>query len=183
MVICGVYRSSLNKAAWLATFHDFLDELHLRTMNIFLLGDFNFDQLKDDSFPTDIYSMYDLKQLITMPTRIAKTSATLLDHIYVRGVCCVCQSDVKNIHISDHCLISCTVGKYLQKNNLHMNNRLHRTAQYCCIKNLDINTLKCDQSSAPWSIIESFDDVDDAVSTFRTLFTDIWNIHTSLKKV
>ena len=127
--------------------------------------------------------MYDLKQLITKPIRIAKTSSSLLDHIYVLRVCCVRHSDVKNIHLSDHWLVSCTVGKYLQKDNLRVNNRPHRTAQYRCIKNLGVNTLKCNLRCAPWSIIESFDDADDAVSTFRTFFTKIWNIHAPLKKV
>ena len=130
MVNCGVYRPPSSKAASLATFHDFLGESHPRTKDAFLLGDFNFDLLKDYSFSTNVCLMYDLKQLINKPTRIAKTSSTLLDHMYVPRVCCVGQFDVKNIHISYHCLVSCTVGKNLQTDNLRVNNRRHRSAQY-----------------------------------------------------
>ena len=130
MVICGMYRPPLSKTAWLATFHDFLDELHLRTTDIFLLGDVIFNLLKDDSFSTDICSMYDLKQ----PIRIAKMSSTLLDHIFMPRVCCVCHSVVKNIHISDHCLVSCTVGKYLQKDNFCLNNRLLKQHNIAALK-------------------------------------------------
>ena len=68
-----------SKAAWLVTFHDFLGELYLHTTNLFLLEDINFDLMKNHSFSTDNCSKYDLKQLITKPTRITQMSLTLLD--------------------------------------------------------------------------------------------------------
>ena len=79
-----------------------------------ILGDFNIDQLKPDSSPCKYFrdhvlEPYDLSQVITEPTRIAKDSSTLIDLIlvsYPENVKVVGVADVPAI--ADHRLIYCS---------------------------------------------------------------------------
>ena len=53
-------------------------------------------------------ALHGLKQLINKPTRIAKHSSTLLDHILTNSDGKVSQSGVTDIGLSDHQMIYCT---------------------------------------------------------------------------
>ena len=55
--------------------------------------------------------MHNLKQLIRSPTRVAKSSSTLLDHILTNANEMVSQSGVLDIGQSDHQLVFCTRKK------------------------------------------------------------------------
>ena len=89
----------------------------------YLLGDFNFN-LWDKSkcifetryFPwaknySQLCSMHGLKQLIRSPTRVAKATTTLLDHILTNANELVSNSRVLDIGLSDHQLVFCTRKK------------------------------------------------------------------------
>ena len=79
-----------------------------------ILGDFNIDQLKPDSssckyFRDHVLVPYDLSQMITEPTRIAKDSCTLIDLLlvsYPENVKVVGVADIPAI--ADHRLIYCS---------------------------------------------------------------------------
>ena len=90
---------------------------------IYLLGDINIDFLKTDehsptsSFVDTLYS-YNVFPLITKPTRVTKTSATLIDHILTNNL------DSESRHkqgilctdISDHYAVF-----HISKNNKNLN--------------------------------------------------------------
>ena len=46
---------------------------------------------------------------------------------------------------------------------------------------MDINAIKSDLRSAPYSVIIAFDDVNDVLSAFEKLFIDIWDAHALVK--
>ena len=80
-----------------------------------MLGDLNFNLLFEGRrIPNEIktyrefYALHGLKQLISKPTRIAKHSSTLLDHILTNSDEKVSQSGVIDIGLSDHQMIYCT---------------------------------------------------------------------------
>ena len=73
--------------------------------------------------------MHSLKQLIRSPTRVAKSTSTILDHILTNASEMGSQSGVLDIGLSDHQLIFCTRKK--QKSKL----RKHKTIKTRSLKN------------------------------------------------
>ena len=100
---------------------------------VYILGDLNYDLLDKNNYILEgnnskrsvpwvnqylqFMSMHNLKQLIRSPTRVAKSSSTLLDHILTNSDEMITKSGVLNIGLSDHQLIFCTRKK--QKSKLH----------------------------------------------------------------
>ena len=71
---------------------DVLELINRENKKCFLMGDFNIDLLKyniNDNANNFINQMYasSFYPLITKPTRITKTSATLIDNIFVNRFC------------------------------------------------------------------------------------------------
>ena len=73
---------------------------------IFVLGDLNDNQFNPNSKLIKIVKRLNLNQLIKKPTRITRTSSTLLDVIITNNVEKVIQSDVYPGPVADHELIS-----------------------------------------------------------------------------
>jgi exonuclease III len=82
LVVC-IYRPPSSKAEWVTRYHNCLEYLLSLKMPLVITGDFNYDLLSDTSFAVNINAAYNLKQVIREPTRITKTSCTLLDHFYI----------------------------------------------------------------------------------------------------
>ena len=51
-----------------------------------------------------------LAHIISEPTRITKSTATLIDHVYTSRKSFVAECGVANMHISDHCAVYCAVS-------------------------------------------------------------------------
>ena len=64
-------------------------------------------------------SLNGLKQLLTLPTRITKTSTSLLDHVLTNSADRVSQFGVVDTGLSDHQLIYCTRKITRTKTNVH----------------------------------------------------------------
>ena len=58
----------------------------------------------------------------------------------------------------------------------------HTTIKYRWYKHFDMDAFLCDLESVPWSIIELFDDVDDALHAWEVLFMDVVNVHVPLSE-
>ena len=105
----------------------------------YLLGDFNINLLiegkdifrcKSDEINhkqmssmtkeyLDLCLSFSLKQLISVPTRVTETTATLIDHILTNSSQKIIQSGVIELGLSDHELIYCTRKSSLSKSNKH----------------------------------------------------------------
>ena len=83
-----VYRSpSSNEIDFINALESTLNSLQSENKDIVLLGDFNIDILKIDAQTNsskllEMLMNFKLSPLITLPTRVTSTSATLIDHIY-----------------------------------------------------------------------------------------------------
>lgn len=94
-----------------------MEELLHKTIhqNLILIGDFNCDLLKPDMIQdcrnlVNLAEEYKLKQLICKPTRFSKTSATIIDHIWIREESFVRKAGTcEGISDSDHCGIYCYI--------------------------------------------------------------------------
>ena len=102
-----VYRNSASSQEWSDEFINMMDKVTENNKNILLLGDFNINLFKQPSAWNNIASLFGLDQLVEEATRVTKSSAMLIDHIYTNNRSRV--SDVRIIEsgISDHCAIFC----------------------------------------------------------------------------
>lgn len=73
---------------------------------VFFCGDFNVDFLKADDVPTayfnDLVDSLNVSRLINQLTRITKSTATLVDQIFVSDLSLVDESGVVVCVVSDH---------------------------------------------------------------------------------
>ena len=108
-ILANIYRSPSRKAE---SFNLLLDSILYKLnrhskKHIVIAGDFNMDLLKYES-TTDyqdlinIMANHGLVQIISRPTRITDTSATLLDHVYTNNLENTLSSNIITIDLSDH---------------------------------------------------------------------------------
>lgn len=92
-----------NQAEFKAKVKGVLHELGA-DVNIMLVGDFNIDLSTHTRSSKELKAMSDelnLKQLVNQPTRITRSSSTIIDHIYT-NIACVTKVGVIPINSSDH---------------------------------------------------------------------------------
>ena len=115
--------------------------------------------------------------MINEPTRVTKDSKTLIDHIYTTNEENIRSVKVEKICVSDHYAIFCNRSSHISPDKTNQ----HQTITYRSFKNFVESNFLNDLNSVPWEIIESFDDVDDIVSAWMTLFTEILDKHAPIK--
>ena len=102
--VCYAYVPPINArkpSTWDSNLSTLLDTLVIGGKPFVLLNDFNRNLLSDASLAEELKVNYHLSQLITEPTRITATAATLLDLVYVSHCSIVSASSTENLHISD----------------------------------------------------------------------------------
>ena len=112
----------------------FLDKLstarseteNLDDQEVYILGDLNINLINNQKhIPNGIKrykefcSLNGLKQLLTLPTCITKSSMSLLDHVLTKSADRVSQFGVVDTGLSDHQLIYCTRKITHTKSNVH----------------------------------------------------------------
>ncbi len=110
IIVGCMYRHPKSNSDTFDYFREVLYSVILRKKSFYLLGDFNDDLLSDKSKVKHIISNAKLTSLITTPTRIASTSATLLDTIVTNQPDAVLQSSAIPCSIADHELITVTTN-------------------------------------------------------------------------
>jgi hypothetical protein len=94
------------------TYLDILELLNKEKKQSVIMGDFNLDLLQfnkhtaTDDFINNVFSQSYIP-VITKPTRVTHTSATLIDHIYTNNVACRSKSGVLITDMADHFGIFC----------------------------------------------------------------------------
>ena len=130
IIIGVVYRPP---GADLSVFNNKLKEItnKSRAHQIYIMGDFNVDLIKSSShrqsteFLEGFYSE-SLYPLISLPTRITDTSATLIDNIFTNNVIEQIKCGLITTRISDHLPIFAFVGGGSQRPETHQKDRLRR---------------------------------------------------------
>ena len=115
-----------------------------------------------------------LSQIICKPTRVTENSSTTIDLIFANNTHRIVQSDVLQSSISDHSIVFCTLKGGVKKFP-------PKLLEYRCFKNYNKEAFLRDLSNTPWSIIESANDVDDAVFLWEGLFNSVANDHAQIK--
>lgn len=156
-----------------------------RRTNIVLLGDFNVNLLPSATNSGDFtlkrkflhqLSKFNLKNVINVPTRITGNSSTLIDLIITSVSHKLSHHGACSLGISDHHLIYAAINLRRPRHNPVF--RFIRD-----LKNVNITALQHEFATAPWNICDIFDDIDDSVWAWETLYNYIIDHHIPIRKV
>ena len=179
-LVGNIYRPPYSKVEYNDRFEDFMDIVINEDKEFVLLGDLNKNLLNEEidrDWGNFIMSL-GLTQLVSEPTRVTKDSTTLIDHIYTNNEENIQHVSVKKNCLSDHFAVFCSrkahseIGKFIK----------HQTITYRSFKTFDESRFLTDLSLVPWKIIQAFDNIDDIVSVWNTLFLEILNKHAPIKR-
>ena len=123
----------------------------------------------------DFCNWFCLSNRINEPTRVTKTSKTLIDVLLTSHAECYTTSGSLHLGLSDHDLIF-TVPK---NKNWRPKPRL---IEFRSMKNFNLPDVLADLQRVPWSSAYTFDNADDVWAHWRTLFKDVLDQHVPLKK-
>ena len=160
-----------SKTAIEPCFANFLDKV-LNNANqnddLILMGDLNLNQLeinRKTKLMDNICQIYHLRQLIVLPTRITKESSTLIDLIYASEPSYITSSGVIQLGISDHFGILASRAS----NKAKKGSQDQLTIEYRDFNAFDESKFLEDVDSAPWSLIDIYDEINDKVGIFYQL--------------
>ena len=181
----GIYRPPTSikvpKTVWTYELGSQLEAITSLPGNYFLLGDYNADLIAPDKPPKagrsllDLLDIYNLHNLISSPTRITKTSITLLDLVITNNKIKVLTSGVVHVQLSDHSLVYEFLRKTAPKK---------RSRKLCFrrLKHFDRDLFLADLHTVPFNVMDAFEDVDDKLFVFETVFTEVLRDHAPLKQ-
>ena len=157
---------------------DILNFVHRENKLFYLLGDLNIDLFKHDvhrptsEFLDAIYS-YNVYPLITKPTRVTATSATLIDHIlsnnidissgHTQGILCTSITDhFATFHIAGNM----STVKLTQPVSLKLTRDMRKK---------NIEKFSTEMHNIDWSNLILINDVQRAYITFHKTISDVYN--------
>ena len=125
--------------------------------------------------PLRVRDRFCLSNRINEPTRVTKTSKSLIDVLLTSHAECYATSGSLHLGLSDHDLIF-TVRKI--KNSRPK----PRLIEFRSMKNFNLPDFLADLKRVPWSSAYTFVHADDVWAHWRTLFKDVLVYHVPLKK-
>mgnify|MGYP001795459600 FL=1 len=188
-ITIGIFYRPPNQNDFLETLTNDLDKLDHMNKELYLLGDFNINLLKNgkyifenkncviDSVESTLLKKYkefstnfSLKQLIHKATRVTGNSPdSLLDHVLTNAIQNVSQSDIIDLALSDHQLI------YLTRKINHKLYSGHNEVKFKSLKNYSAEKFKQLLAAATFPDYEKFKNVDEAYCNFHEKLMDVIN--------
>jgi hypothetical protein len=123
-----------------------------------------------------IIKTYGLTNVITEPTRVANSSATLLDLILVSNKSKIIKAGTLDPAISDHKMIYAIVN--LIKKREHPIIKTVKNYKY-----VDKSKFKSALQNVPWWVCDIFDDLDDVQSAWELLYKGVVDEYITERKV
>ena len=178
MAVGVIYKSPLIPYSVFAAIHENIAFITSKYENCIILGDMNIDHLKINSSPLRFFNTYftepfAFSQIVDKPTRITKTSSTLIDlmltsntdNVKVHGV-------VDTPGISDHCLTFMAYSLRKPKFKAKMVTRRD-------FRNFDEELFIKDMEKAPWGNILAVgdNDIDNKVTIFENIHKEVIDRH------
>ena len=137
-----------------------------------LLGDLNIDFLSqniDRKFLMDICESFKLTQVINEPTRISRSSSSLID----RELSVLDTGTVEMYNMTDHRLTYCIFHANIFKPAPKM-------IKFRDFRDFDLELFKADVVHIDWHSLSSDNDINRKFETFNSLLVDIFDIHAPL---
>lgn len=182
-----VYRPPDSQQVWIDNYKLQLAEADMTSLDYYVLGDFNINYFPDDikcnysnSRWNDIVFEYGLTQLIENPTRVMKSSSTIIDHIYVNNVNNINKVSVPNISMSDHYPVCITLST---KNYMYEGHKKqHKHITYRSFKNFNESLFRSDLNDSNLKLVETFTDPNVALNMFYDTLKTVLDKHAPLKE-
>ena len=174
-----VYRPPNSSIEWLSALESMIVKTEMEDKELVLLGDFNVD-LFSKRIPSNWLhrqNIFNLSQLVKHPTRVTKSSATLIDHVYTNQPNHVKSVAVRNCSISDHYPVCISYHRKFGKTK----KQHHEYITYRSMKNFDENLFLEDLEKSPFDNIHAFDDPDESLLFFMNTFSDVLNKHAPIR--
>ena len=143
-----------------------------------LAGDVNIDLFVDSAATAaynDFLNDFHLRQLMSEPSSVTDASATLIDHIICTAVLPVLGVQ-QAVGLSDHRVQIAHFDIVMQRSPPEF--QWIRPFKHCCW-----DTIKSSLSTAPWSTMNIFDDVNDMWSFFYGIILSCLNANVLMKRV
>ena len=160
---------------------DILEKATSEDMEISLFGDLNYNYVFDESLSSNpihyLESLYGLNQLIREPTRVTKTTSTLLDVVLATSGDSHVSNKVFKFTISDHYMIYTCIKDIIKSNT-------HRTIKFRSYKSFNVDDFLYEMSANPtFKEIKngSIKCVESAWSLWKDGFTETCNSHAPLR--
>ena len=173
IILCHGYRPEwVTVRDWSEKIETSLERVLAENKEVIIMGDLNIDWKdidKSECHPwKELLVGFQLEQMIAEPTRVTDTTSTLIDHIYVSQKECIRAT-------SDH-YPTCAVWKlkFSQKQQ-------HAHMKYRSMKNSNEQKFREDLREVPWHVLDIFDNPNDAVSAWSSLFMEIVESHAPLR--
>lgn len=178
-IIGNIYRHPNENIYWNEKFEILLENVLSNEKELYLLGDFNRDLLKEQTKKTWLEYMehFGLYQQIIQPTRQTENSSTLIDHIYCNMPANISSIKIPKLGLSDHFPIFFT-----RKLNFSQTKSSHHTISYRSFKGFNETEFTYDLKNAPWNVIKVFENTDDILDTWTSMYLEIVDKHLPLRK-
>ena len=149
--------------------------------DIIMMGDFNADVIasKPCKYTRSLIHatrLHGLSQLVKEPTRVTEHTKTAIDLVFVNNLHRIVSHGVQEFAASDHSVVFAVKKAGVCK--AHAEIREMRS-----FKRYNKEQFRSEVASIPWSVVESFGDLNDAISAWNTLFLDVANRHAPIKKL
>ena len=154
-----------------------MDKVTECNANNLLLGDFNIDLFKQPPAWNNTTALFGLEQLVEEATRVTKSSATLIDHIYTNNKQQVSKVKVVESGISDHSVIFCHWSIKLPKQNP----RGHTTITFRSFENFNETIFLFDLSLLPFANVCDHSDPDEALSVWYDTIKPVIDKHAPIQ--
>ena len=152
---------------------ELMAKINTRKRKCVIMGDFNVDLLKHheskfiEEYLNDIISNGFLP-VITKPTRVTQTTATLIDHIYTNDVSSDLKSGIIVTDVADH------FGTYISLQHDRTSDKSNDPQTYRSFTNENMSTFIYLLRQVDFSVIESINDANSAYDTFLQLYLEAY---------
>ncbi len=170
--------SENSNISWFDKMDTLLDNFSKTKLEYIIIGDLNCDLLKqplENHTKHYIYTCetHQLTQSIDKPTRITSRIKTLIDMVMMSDPNKIVEYDVKSVGFADHCLVYCVTS---YKSHVR-STQSHRIIQLRNYKNFNEQDFISDLELCDWISKEQYDDVDEAYSKWKHIFTEVRDKH------
>ena len=175
-----MYRPPSAPSSSVSDMCNILESMLLSHKHVVACGDLNIDT-SDSTHPLtklllNFITSRSMSCPISQPTRISASRCSVLDHFLTSSNVPISHSSVLNFHISDHLPIVLSIDWIVPDPPF-------KTITRRSFKNFDASAFNEDLNSVPWFILDLFDDVDDKVLAFNSLFGGVLDCHAPMKTV
>ncbi|CAC5371646.1 unnamed protein product [Mytilus coruscus] len=179
ILLGNIYRPPNSNAKWITKFESMLTNVDIEDKEKIILGDFNID-LASRKIPakwSHLKNIFNLSQIVSVPTRVTQTSSTLVDHIYSNKPDNIHFFSVPKYSISDHYPVCIS-----HKRGLKSKKKIHEYITFRSTKHFNENDFINNISQCSFDSVLEIEDPEEASLSFLNIFTELLNHHAPLIK-